>query len=340
LTYTQVAALLENNQVIPEFQGQNKILVPHLFELYALYKALRLSREARGAIDFETVETRVIFGENRKIDQIVPVKRNEAHRLIEECMLVANVATARFLLKSKIPILYRVHAPPSAEKLTDLRKFLSEIGLSLGGGKEPKPIHYANLLQSISSRPDAHLIQTVLLRSLSQAVYTSINEGHFGLAYDAYTHFTSPIRRYPDLLVHRAIRHLLNGGKPNQFIYDVKTIQQFGEHCSFTERRADEATRDVMDWLKCEYMQDHVGKAFDGVITAVTGFGLFIELKDIYVEGLLHVSFLKNDYYRFDPIRHRLNGERTGKSYHLGDSIKVRLVRVDLDDRKIDFELS
>ena len=342
LTYNQVAALIDgkNNEIPEPFQKEKKCLVPHLFELFELYKALRKSREARGAIDFETVETRVVFAENRKIEQIVPVKRNEAHRLIEECMLVANVATARYLSKAKIPTLFRVHAPPTAEKIIDLRKFLAELKLTLDGGKEPSPLHYATLLRSIAMRPDAHLIQTVLLRSLSQAVYSCANDGHFGLAYDAYTHFTSPIRRYPDLLVHRAIRHLLSGGKASQFFYSEKMIQQFGEHCSFTERRADEATRDTLDWLKCEFMQDRVGNSFDGVINAVTGFGLFIELKDIYVEGLLHVTFLKNDYYRFDPLRHRLTGERTGKSYHLGDPIKVRLVRVDLDNRKIDFELA
>lgn len=335
LTYTLVAKLLEN----PLRDVKYEPLLPHIQNLHTLYQALRVSRAARGAIDFETTETRVIFGENRKIEQIVPVQRNVAHRIIEECMLMANVSAARFLLKQALPTLFRVHNGPTVEKLQDLRAFLAEIGLRLPGGKVPEPRDYGALIKEIISRPDARLIQTVLLRSLSQAVYSPENLGHFGLAFDAYTHFTSPIRRYPDLLVHRAIRYALSQNKKQTFYYDHAAMVQIGEHCSITERRADEATRDVLDWLKCEFMLDKVGQEFDGIITNVTGFGLFVELRSIYVEGLVHVTALKNDYYHFDPKKHRLQGERTGTLYRLGDAIKVRVARVNLDNRQLDFEL-
>lgn len=337
LTYTEVAALLAGNET--NFKRQYSQLVAPVKELYSLYKVLHKAREERGAIDFETTETRVIFGENRKIKQIVPVVRNDAHRLIEEAMLMANVAAAKFLLKHKIPILYRVHESPPEQKLEDLHKFLKELSLSLGGGKEPEPSDYCRLLKTIANRPDAHLIQTVLLRSLSQAVYSPENIGHFGLAYPAYTHFTSPIRRYPDLLVHRAIRSLLQHKKFIDYPYDNERMEYYGEHSSMTERRADEATRDALDWLKCEYMMDQVGEEFIGIITGVTHFGIFVELQDIYVEGLVHITSLKSDYYRYDPVHHRLCGERTNTMYRLGDQIKVRLVRVDLDSKKIDFDL-
>lgn len=336
LTYTEVAALLEN----PEQNTGRQTLLPHLQNLQALYQVLHRNREARGAIDFETTETRIVFGKDRKIEQIVPTVRNVAHRMIEECMLMANVSAARFLLKQKLPILYRVHTGPSIEKLLDLRSFLGELGLRLPGNKLPEPSDYAQLLKTIQGRPDAHLIQTVLLKSLSQAVYSPDNaEGHFGLAFDAYTHFTSPIRRYPDLLVHRTIRFVLSKQKAKLFTYDLPDMTEMGIHCSTTERRADEATRDVTDWLKCEFMRDRVGEEFDGIITHVTGFGLFVELQDIYTEGLVHVTALKNDYYQFDASKHRMQGERTGTVYRLGDRLRVRVVRVDLDDRKIDFEL-
>ncbi len=254
-------------------------------------------------------------------------------------MLLANVSAAQFLIKAKIPSLFRIHAAPTTEKLTDLRAFLAELGLRLPGRKIPKPKDYALFLKSITTRADISLIQTVLLRSLSQAVYSPENIGHFGLAFDAYTHFTSPIRRYPDLIVHRAIRHILAKQKPKKFSYDAVTMARLGEHCSTTERRADEATREVLDWLKCEFMRERIGEHFSGIITNVTGFGLFVELKDIYVEGLVHVTALQNDYYQFDPKKHCLIGERTGKVYRLGDPIKVCIGRVDLDQRKIDFEL-
>ena len=270
-------------------------------------------------------------------------------------MLAANVATAEFLKKDEVPALYRVHDGPPPERLEKLRAFLGELGLSLHKGKDPSPKDYQALLASIAGRPDFHLIQTVMLRSLSQAVYSAENNGHFGLNYEAYTHFTSPIRRYPDLLVHRAIRsvirsrqetpHVKRAGamsipKARIYPYDENTLEQLGEQCSMSERRADEATRDVVNWLKCEYMKDRVGESFPGVITAVTGFGLFVELTDIYVEGMVHVSALPGDYYHFDPVHHRLTGERTGRSFRLGDTVEVRVMRVDLEQRKIDFEMS
>jgi ribonuclease R len=336
LTYNQVAAMLVDNDA--ELRQQYAALLPHLENLYALYKVLHGSRDKRGAIDFDTQETRIVFGADRKIESVVPVMRNDAHRLIEECMLMANVATARFLEKHEMPTLYRNHAGPTLEKLSDLREFLGELGLQLGGGDEPQPKNYAKLLDEIKGRPDVHLIQTVLLRSLSQAVYHPDNIGHFGLAFDAYVHFTSPIRRYPDLLVHRAIRHVLGGGKAEEFSYSMEDMRILGDHCSMTERRADEATWDTVNWLKCEYMIDKVGETFAGTISGVTSFGIFIELDDIYVEGLAHVTSLRNDYYHFDPAHHRLMGERTRKVYRLGDRVHVKVARVDLDERKIDFE--
>jgi ribonuclease R len=338
LTYNAVAGMLVDGD--GELRRRHQALLPHLETLYELFQVLHNGRDRRGAIDFDTTETRIVFGEGKKIERIVPVVRNDAHRLIEECMLLANVAAADFLARAEIPTLYRVHEGPPAQKLADLREFLAELGLSLGGGESPDAKDYAHLLASVKERPDAHLIETVMLRSLSQAVYSPDNKGHFGLAYKAYAHFTSPIRRYPDLLVHRAIRHLLAGGKAETFEYSHADMLVLGEHCSLTERRADEATRDAVDWLKCEYMLDKVGQSFDGIITSVTSFGVFVELDDIYVEGLVHVTDLSNDYYHFDPARHRLMGERTGRIYRLADRIQVRIARVDLDERKIDFVLA
>ena len=338
LTYTEVAAAVVERNV--KTRNQVKTVLPQLEELHALYKVMRSRRDKRGAIDFDTTETKIQFDRTGKIDRIVPQVRNDAHRMIEEFMVAANVAAAEFLLDKKIPALYRVHAGPSVEKLADLRDFLAEMGLSLGGGDEPEPRHYAQLLDKVRERPDARLIQTVLLRSLSQAIYSPDNTGHFGLAYEAYTHFTSPIRRYPDLLVHRAIRHLVAGGRAEEFAYGHSDMLNAGAHCSTTERRADEATRDAMDWLKCEFMQDKVGEVFDGIITSVTGFGLFVELKDIYVEGLVHITNLGKDYFHFDPVKHRMLGERTKTVYRLADPISVKVVRVDLNEKKIDFELA
>jgi len=348
LTYDQVAAMLVERD--DTLRVSFAPLLDTLEELYSLYKALRKLRDQRGAIDFETIETRIVFGADRKIERIVPVQRNDAHKIIEECMIAANVCTARFLARNKLPTLYRVHEGPQTDKLADLREFLGELGLSLGGGDKPRAADFAKLLAKVQTRPDAHLIQTVMLRSLSQARYSPDNIGHFGLSHEEYLHFTSPIRRYPDLLVHRAIRHQLqnearkkNSGKTARtagFDYTEPDMVSMGEHCSTTERRADEATRDAVDWLKCEYMQDKVGEDYDGIVSSVTSFGIFVELKDIYVEGLVHITALLNDYYHFDPAGHRLRGERTGSVYRLGDQVRVKVVRVNLDDRKIDFELA
>ncbi|WP_442497179.1 ribonuclease R [Methylobacter sp. sgz302048] len=337
LTYTNVAKILVEGD--KKLAKQYKALMPHLQELYALYKVMRKSREERGAMDFDTQETRIIFGPNRKIEKIVPVVRNDAHKLIEECMITANMAAARFLNRKKMPKLLRIHDGPTPDKLLSLRSFLGELGLRLGGGSKPTPLDYMHLVDSIQGRPDAHLIQTVLLRSMSQAVYSPELKGHFGLALEAYAHFTSPIRRYPDLLVHRAIRHCLQGKTAENFSYGLSDMEKLGEHCSANERRADDATRDVISWLKCEYMMDKVGEEFPGIISSVTSFGLFIELTEIYVEGLVHISNLAQDYFHFDPTSHQLLGEKTGIRYRLGDSVRVKVVRVDLDEKKIDFEL-
>lgn len=338
LTYTSVAAIVVERD--NKERSRYEALLPHLDELHELYKVLKVQRQKRGTIDFETVETRIVFGEDRKIQAIVPVERNDAHRMIEEFMIAANVAAADFLLAHESAGIYRVHLGPSPEKLNDVRAFLRELGLRLGGGDEPEPKHYARLLEEVRERPDRNLIQTVLLRSLSQAVYTPENNGHFGLAFDAYTHFTSPIRRYPDLLVHRAIRHLLANKTHQPVVYTQGDMLASGEHCSMTERRADEATRDAVDWLKCEFMQGKVGEEFDGIISAVTSFGIFVQLQNVYIEGLVHVTSLQNDYYHFDPAKHRLVGERTKTTYRLTDKIRVKVMRVNLDDKKIDFEIA
>jgi ribonuclease R len=338
LTYEQVAAMLIDGD--PTLCERHDALLPHLHELYALYKALHGARAERGAIDFDTTETRFEFNAKGRVEAIHPLVRNEAHRIIEECMLAANVAAARLFERKKMPALYRIHETPSQEKLTDLREFLGELGLSLSGGLKPTAQDYAALLERVRERPDRHLIQTVLLRSMQQAIYSSDNVGHFGLAYPAYTHFTSPIRRYPDLVVHRTIKHILDGGTAADFDFSKPDLQSIGEHCSGTERRADEATRDAESWLKCEYMQDKLGGHFDGTITSVNSFGIFVELDDIYVDGLVHITALDNDYYHFDPIGHRLTGERTGTVYRLGDRLHVQVAAVNLDERKIDFVLA
>lgn len=336
LTYAEVAAMVVEKKQRERRQYEH--VVPHLEDMHALYKLLKKRREHRGAIDFETTETRIIFNERNKIDKIVPVVRNDAHMMIEEFMISANVCAAQYLARHKQPALYRVHQGPSAEKLSDLREFLGEFGLSLGGGDDPEPADYADLLKTVMQRPDAHLIQTVLLRSLSQARYSPDNTGHFGLALETYAHFTSPIRRYPDLIVHRAIREL-GEARRNKETGQADMVA-LGEHCSMTERRADEATRDATDWLKCQYMMDKVGQEFQGTISSVTSFGLFVELDDLYAVGLVHVTSLENDYYHFDPVRHRLRGERTGAIYRLSDRIKVKVARVDMDEKKIDFLVS
>ncbi|MDP3705605.1 MAG: ribonuclease R [Legionellaceae bacterium] len=336
LTYSQVGQWLEEGHA----DAQHQPLWPVLESLHELYDTLVQTRRARGAMDFDTTETRIEFDENRKIQRIVPLIRNDAHRLIEECMLAANVATARFLEKAKIPTLYRVHSAPDEEKIAGLRKFLGEFGLQLSGGKKPSPKDFQRVLSGLGDRPEKHLIETVMLRSLKQAQYIESNDGHFGLAYSAYTHFTSPIRRYPDLLIHRAVGYLIDNQPVEKFTYSDDDMNRLGKHCSSTERRADEATREVVSWLKCEYMQDKLGQVFRGKISSVTGFGIFVELDDIYVEGLIHVTSLKNDYYAFDAVKHRLVGERGGQTYCLGDKMTILVARVDLDERKIDFELA
>jgi ribonuclease R len=334
LTYTQVGLWLEEGKTDEKHQH----LWPGLESLYELYHVLLTTRKLRGAMDFETTETRIEFDEHKKIKCIVPVVRNDAHKLIEECMLAANVATAKFLEKAEIPTLYRVHAAPEEDKITALRQFLGELGLQLGGGKKPSPKEFQRTMSMIGDRPEKHLIETVMLRSLKQAQYVEANEGHFGLAYSAYTHFTSPIRRFPDLLIHRAIGHLLDNHPVYEFSYTHDDMNRLGKHSSMTERRADEATREVVTWLKCEYMQDKLGQVFKGRISAVTSFGIFVELDEIYVEGLVHVTSLKNDYYTFDSVKHRLIGARSGQIYRLGDKMTILVARVDLDERKIDFE--
>ncbi len=346
LTYAQVGEVLDSGGC----DGVPSERLDGLFRLHALYKVLREARAKRGAIDFETVETRIVFDENRKIDAIVPVNRNDAHKLIEECMLAANVATATFLEASELAGLFRVHEGPSAERLEALRTFLGELALELPGGLDPTPLDYQTVLSRLADRDDAQVIQTMLLRSLSQAVYKPDNGGHFGLNYEAYAHFTSPIRRYPDLLVHRAIKRLATGmgSTPRKlpkeksralYPYTMADLVAAGEHCSMTERRADDATRDVHLWLKCEYLRHHIGDEFAGVVASVTRFGMFVELSDIYMEGLVHISALPSDYYHFDQASQRLVGEHTRKTYQLGDAVRVQVARVDLDDRKIDLEI-
>ncbi|WP_028486210.1 ribonuclease R [Thiomicrorhabdus chilensis] len=334
LTYTQVHEMLtdKNSAYREEFAEQ----VPHVEALHELYKVLQKAREERGALEFDTTETRIVFDEERKIEAIVPVVRNDAHKLIEECMLMANVATARYLKWHKIPIVYRVHESPLEERLKNLRTFLADFGLVLGGGDEPTAHDYAEVSAKVAGEPYEHLVQTVLLRSMNQAVYTPDNKGHFGLNYEHYTHFTSPIRRYPDLLVHRAIRHAWLKQGVEGFMYDDAKMAELGSHCSDTERRADEATRDAVTFLKCEFLSHRLGEEYDAVITAATNFGLFVEIDPLYVEGLIHITELGEDYFHYDNARHCLKGERTGKVYRLGDRVRVQVAQVNLDERKVD----
>jgi ribonuclease R len=333
LTYTQVArALYETPREVAREVGP---LVERLRSLDRVFRALLEARGERGAIDFETIETEIDFDAHGKIARIRAAPRNDAHRLIEECMLAANVCASDFLQRRGHKALYRVHEGPTPEKLDALRAFLKSFGLALGGGDAPHAREYARLLERIKRRPDAQLLQTVLLRSLQQAVYSPENVGHFGLAYESYTHFTSPIRRYPDLVIHRAIRAALAGG-----VYEPGDWEALGLHCSMTERRADDASREVQSWLKCYYMRDRVGDEFAGSISAVTSFGIFVALDDVYVEGLVHISELGNDYFQFDPVGHRLRGDRTKRTFRLADRVRVRVARVDLELARIDFVLA
>ena len=332
MTYTKVADMLENPQ--GELAKEYANIMPHVQNLYSLFKLMLVQREKRGAIEFETTETLMIFDDNGKIERIVPTGRNDAHKLIEECMLAANVCAADFLHSHEHVALYRIHEGPTPEKLEALRTFMAEVGFGVTGGDKPHAKDYSKLMDQIKTRPDAQLLQTVLLRSMQQAVYSPDNVGHFGLAYEAYTHFTSPIRRYPDLLIHRAIKAVISGEK-----YKAKDWNNLGVHCSMTERRADEATRDVNNWLKCYYMQDKIGEVYEGTIAGVTSFGVFVALDGVYVEGLVHVTELGNDYFNFDKARHEMLGERTGARFRLGDRLTVKVARVDLETSKIDFTL-
>jgi ribonuclease R len=335
LTYDQVSEMLTDTG--SELREKYASVLPMIEELHNLYKALAKKRRKRGAIEFDSNETHIIFDENKKIKEIIPIQRNDAHKLIEECMILANIEAAAFLEEQDVPVLYRVHAGPKSDRLEDLRTFLALRSLTLGGGDMPSALDYAALAEQITERVDRSVIQTVMLRSMQQAVYQPKNEGHFGLALNEYAHFTSPIRRYPDLLVHRAIKFALKKEKVSSYLYSKEAMVALGESCSMTERRAEDASRDVVAWLKCEYMQDHVGSDFPGVVTAVTSFGLFVELVGIHVEGLVHITNLSHDYYRFEQAAHTLVGERTGTLYQLGDAIVVKVAAVNLEDRKIDF---
>ncbi|MBC3929698.1 ribonuclease R [Undibacterium sp. CY21W] len=366
-TYTEVAEILGNTKGTAA--AKRMLLVPHLSNLYAVFQSLLKARQARGAIDFETTETYIICNAAGKIERIVPRTRNDAHKLIEECMLAANVCAANLLETYKHPGTYRIHAGPTKEKLTQVRNFLKQVGLFLGGGDSPSASDYAALMEKVKGRPDAQLLQTMLLRSMQQAVYSPDNIGHFGLSYEAYAHFTSPIRRYPDLLTHRAIKAVLQGkvyepkginlsllnttisnaARKQQVVdkaagkkkpeKDLTIWDALGTHCSANERRADEASRDVEAWLKCYFIKNKLGEEFTGTITGVTQFGIFVQLDDIFIEGLVHITELGADYFQFDEARHELRGERTGKRYQLTDKVKVQVSRVDLDARKIDLSL-
>ena len=352
LTYDRVQKVIDGDPL----ERQTLVdLVPDLLELHTLYKTLLRARQRRGALDFDSMETRILFDAQRKIEQIVPVERKDAHRLIEECMLCANICAANLLLEYEIPALYRVHAHPKSERLDALRDYLTTLGLWLGGGEQPTPDDFRKLVASLHERPDRAVIETMILRSQQQAVYQPENIGHFGLAYPAYTHFTSPIRRYPDLLVHRAIRSLIrsrtkakrvrrvDGVEPMKkariYPYDLEALKALGTHCSMTERRAEEATRDVEQWLKCEYLSAHIGSSFPAVVTTVTGFGLFVQLEELFIEGLVHISTLPADYYQFDPAHHSLTGERSRRTFRMADELQVVVAAVSLDDRKIDLVL-
>jgi ribonuclease R len=385
-TYNEVAAILTNTKGLEATKRnkQNPVLVPQLEHLHDVYRALLKARNARGAVDFDTVETQIICDENGRIERIVPRHRNDAHRLIEECMLAANVCSADFIATSgnkfgKNPGLFRVHEGPTPEKKEILRNYLKAIGVMATLSAEPIPAEFQAIANATKERPDAAQIHTMLLRSMQQAIYTPINSGHFGLAFEAYTHFTSPIRRYPDLLVHRVIKAILNEtiyqlpnlptptqahtklnqwmakrkpptaaqGTPDktskklskQQLVDQEAWQAAGLHCSACERRADEASRDVEQWLKCKYVKEFLGEEFTGVVSTVTSFGLFVTLDQMFVEGLIHITELGGEYYRFDEARQELRGERTGIRYAAGTPVRVQVAGVDLDARKIDFKL-
>jgi ribonuclease R len=337
LTYTEVAAFLAN----PGSMGTERLkpLGERITELHALYKALYRARLRRGALDIDAPEVKIRFDADGRVAALVEQPRNDAHRLIEECMIAANVQAARFLRKHKIPTLYRVHGEPEADRLEQLRTFLAGFGVHLPADRAPTPKELAVALQGLSSSDEAALIQTVVIRSMPQAVYQPKNIGHFGLALNEYVHFTSPIRRYPDLVVHRGIRHVLRGGTAADMKW-LPNLEALGQDCSFKERRADEATRDAISWLKCEYMRDKIGEEFSAIVSGVVDFGLFVQLQGLQVDGLVHVSGLGADYFSRDRSGFRMIGARSGKTYRLGDHLRVRLINVNIDERKIDFELA
>ena len=330
LTYTEVGKILDGDY---ELEKKYQHVIENIRSLHGLYKTLRISRTKRGVMDFDRIESQMIFNDNGKIDNILPRERNDAHKLIEECMLMANRAAAKFLSGNKEHFLYRVHPDPTLEKINTTRNFLSARGLVLEGGDKPESKDFAKVLIKAKGRDDENVIKTVVLRTMKQATYTPQNSGHFGLALDDYTHFTSPIRRYPDLIVHRAIYRVLNGDEPSV----DQDIASLGDHCSMTERRADDATRDVEQWLKCEYMRDKIGENFTGIISGVTGFGFFVELNDVFVEGLVTVRDLNDDYYVYDEASYSLIGDRSGKKFSLGDKIEINVASVDLDQRQMLF---
>ena len=369
-TYTEVAAILSNTRG-PE-AAKRKDRIDDLLNLHDVYGALLKARRVRGAVDFETTETQIVCDESGRIEKIVPRVRNDAHKLIEEAMLAANVCSADFILQSKHPGLFRVHEGPTPEKIDLLRGYLKATGVGMSVSDNPKPAEFQAIAEATKERPDAQQIHSMLLRSMQQAVYTPDNNGHFGLAFEAYTHFTSPIRRYPDLLVHRVIKAILNKRKyhlpalptpgeahaklarrlasrvrepEDKFALktkpspDQQAWEAAGLHCSANERRADEASRDVEAWLKCKYMREHLGEEYGGVVTSATGFGLFVTLDAMYVEGLVHITELGGEYFRFDEMRQELRGERTGIRYGIGSRVRIQVSRVDLDGRKIDFRL-
>lgn len=326
-TYTRIAELLNDVTSLP----------PHLLHLHEVFRALLSQREQRGALDFDGRETRIVFTDKGKIERIVPVQRNDAHRLIEECMLIANVAVAKRLSATNQVSLYRVHQSPQALKIEQLREYLGLFGLQLRGGNKPSTADFSALLHDISKRTDRALLQKVILRVQQQAVYATLNEGHFGLGYEAYTHFTSPIRRYPDLIVHRLLKQAIK--QDQSMATFAEKADGIAEHCGETERRADLATREATDRLKCDFIKDKVGGVFSGTICEVTNFGIFVELDEYFVQGLVHVTALENDYYQFDESHYVLQGQYSGRSYRLLDRIDVVVARVDVDDRKIDFSL-
>jgi ribonuclease R len=338
LTYDEVAGILVEGDV--ELRRRHAKLLPQLEHLHAVWRVLARARERRGAVDFDLPEVSMVFDPKGHVARVEPRHRNDAHRIIEECMIAANVEAARFLEKHKIPALYRVHAPPEEDRLGSLKEFLGAFGLSLPTRERLEPKHLSALVREVAGRPDADLIETVILRSMSAAAYQPENIGHFGLALERYAHFTSPIRRYPDLLVHRAIRHILRGGQPADFAHGKQEMEVLGRHCSATERRADEATREAMDWLKCEFMLERVGEEFDVLVTGVVDFGLFVQIPEFQIDGLVHISSLGGDYYQRDQVHQRLIGEHTGRVFRLSDQLRVRLLRVSMEDRKIDFELA